>query len=105
MTATGNNTIQSIVSCAVLAGLYAFVFWRAAKREKNKVIEFGGLALGSMFLMAAAMKVPNIPEWVLAGLFLLFALLSFLMFFFLVRQGIDALRRKKQSRTGGKYGN
>jgi preprotein translocase subunit YajC len=105
MTTTGNSTIQSVVSCIVLAGMYAFVFWRTAKRENNKVIEFGGLALGSMFLMAAVMKVPNIPEWVLAGMFLLFALLSFLMFFFLVRQGIDALRRRRQSRKGDRYGN
>ena len=100
MTTTGNSTIQSVVSSIVLAGMYAFVFWRAAKRESNKVIEFGGLALGSVFLIAAAVKVPNIPGWVLAGLFLLFALLSFLMFFFLVRQGIDALRRRKRARTG-----
>ena len=87
--------IQSVLSAIVLGGMYAFVFWRLARREKNKVIEFGGLALGSVFVMAAAMKLPNIPDWALAGLFLLFFLLSCLMMFFLVRQGLDWLRSKK----------
>jgi hypothetical protein len=77
--------------------MYAFVLWRVARREKNKVIEFGGLALGSVFVMAAAMRVPNIPEWVLAGTFLLFFVLSCLMMFFLLRQGLDAIRNRKRT--------
>jgi preprotein translocase subunit YajC len=99
MSASG-NMIQSVVSTIALGAMYAFVFWRVAKREKNKVIEFGGLALGSVFVLAAAMKIPALPDWILGGLVLLFFLLSFLMMFFLLRQGLDALRRRKQARRG-----
>ncbi len=97
--ATSGNKIQSVLSGIDLGGMYAFVFWRLARREKNKVIEFGGLALGSFFVMAAVMKVPNLPDWVLRGLFLLFFLLSCLMIFFLVRQGLDWLRSRKRVKT------
>jgi hypothetical protein len=96
MTATASGAFQTLVSGIFLGGLYAFVFWRIARRDKNKVIEFGGLALGSVFVLAAAIKVPNLPGWVVPGLGLLFFLLSFLMMFFLVRQAYDAIRRKKQ---------
>jgi preprotein translocase subunit YajC len=96
--ATSGNMIQSVLSGVALGGMYAFVFWRLARREKNKVIEFGGLALGSFFVMAALMKVPNLPDWVLPGLFLLFFLLSCLMMFFLARQGLDWLRSRKQEK-------
>ena len=91
--------IQSVLSGVALGGMYAFVFWRLARREKNKVIEFGGLALGSFFVMAAVMKVPNLPDWVLPGLFLLFFLLSCLMMFFLARQCFDWLRSKRRAKT------
>jgi hypothetical protein len=97
--ATSGNMIQSVLSGVALGGMYAFVFWRLARREKNKVIEFGGLALGYFFVMGAVMKVPNLPDWVLPGLFLLFFFLSCLMMFFLVRQVLDWLRSKKQART------
>ena len=94
MVVTG--TVQSLVSGVALGGLYAFVFWRIARRNENKVIEFGGLALGAVFVLAAAVKVPNLPGWVVPGLGLLFFLLSFLMMFFLVQQTYRALRRKKR---------
>jgi len=94
--ATSGNMIQSGVA---LGGMYAFVFWRLARREKNKVIEFGGLALGSFFVMVAVMKVPNLPDWVLPGLLLLFFLLSCLMMFFLARQYLDWLRSRKRAKT------
>ena len=97
--ATSGNMVQSILSGIALGGMYAFVFWRLARREKNKVIEFGGLALGSFFVMAAVMKVPNLPDWVLPGLFLLFFLVSCLMMFFLLRQGLDWFRSRKQAKT------
>ena len=98
--AASGNIIQSVISTIALGAMYAFVFWRVAKREKNKAIEFGGLALGSVFVLAAAMKIPGIPDWILGGLVLLFFLLSFLMMFFLVRQGLDALRSRKRTRKG-----
>ena len=95
--ATSGNMIEGILSGVALGGMYAFVFWRVARREKNKVIEFGGLALGSFFVMAAVTRVPHLPDWVLLGLFLLFFLLSCLMMFFLVRQGLDWLRTRKRA--------
>jgi hypothetical protein len=95
--AASGNMIQSVIRTIALGGMYAFVFWRLAKREKNKVIEFGGLALGSVFVLAAAIKIPGLPDWILGGLVFLFFLLSFLMMFFLVRQGLDALRNRKRS--------
>ena len=97
MTANGSGAIQTLVSGIALGGFYAFVFWRIAKRNENKVIECGGLALGSVFVLAAAIKVPNLPSWVVPGLGFLFFLLSFLMMFFLLRQAYDALRRKKRN--------
>ena len=96
MITSESGTIQTLVSGIALGGLYAFVFWRIAKRDGNKVIEFGGLALGAVFVLAAAIKVSNLPDWVVPGVGLLFFLLSFLMVFFLVRQAYDALRRKKR---------
>jgi len=89
-------TIQNLVRGIALASLYAFVLWRVGRRDENKVIEFGALALGSFFLLAAAMKVPTLSDWVVPGLGILFVLLSALMFWFLMRQAVDALRRKKE---------
>lgn len=96
MTASRSGAIQSLISGIALGGLYAFVFWRIAKRNENRVIEFGGLALGSVFVLAAATKAPDLPSWVVPGLGILFFLLSFLMMFFLVKQACEALRGKKR---------
>lgn len=63
---------------------------------ENKVIEFGGLALGAVFVLAAATKAPDLPGWVVPGLRILFFLLSFLMMFSLVRQAYGAFSRKKR---------
>jgi hypothetical protein len=48
MTTSGSGAIQTLISGIALGGRYAFVFWRIAKRNENQVIEFGGLALGSV---------------------------------------------------------
>ena len=93
---SGTGTIQTLVSGIALGGIYAFTLWRIAKRDNKKVIEFGGLALGSVFVLAAAIKAPNLPDWVVPALGILFFLLSFLMMFFLVRQAYGALRRRKR---------
>ena len=53
------------------------------------------MALVLFFVMAAATKVPSIPDWVVPGLGILFLLLSFLMIFFLIQQGYDAIRRRR----------
>lgn len=90
-----SQTIQTLISGIALASLYGFVLWRVGKRQGNKVIEFGALALGSVYLLSAAVKVPNLPDWIVSGLGILFLLLSALMLWFLMRQAVDALRRRK----------
>jgi hypothetical protein len=47
--------------------------------------------------MIAAMKIPNLPDWVAPGLGILFLLLGFLMMFFLMQQGYNAIRRRKRN--------
>jgi len=49
------------------------------------------------FVMIAAMKIPNLPDWVAPGLGILFLLLGFLMMFFLMQQGYNAIRRRKRN--------
>jgi hypothetical protein len=93
MGTAGNNVVQSVISFFGVCGVYAFVFWRMARRRKSKVIAFGGLALGCFFVMAVASRVSNtVPFWAVAALYLLFFLLICLMIFFLGRQGYVALR-------------
>jgi uncharacterized membrane protein len=90
-----SQTIQTLISGIALASLYGFVLWRVGKRQGNKVIEFGALALGSVYLLFAALKVPNLPDWVVPSLGILFLLLSALMVWFLMRKAVDAIRRRK----------
>jgi hypothetical protein len=63
--ATSGGVIERVVSGIVLVGFYGVVLWRIAKRNAgNRVIECGSLALALVFVMVAAMKVPNLPDWV-----------------------------------------
>jgi len=97
MTTGGSGTIQTLVSGIALAGFYAAVLWRIVKRNPgNRVIESGSMALVVVFIMAAAIKVPSLPDWVVPGLGILFLLLGFLMIFFLMQQGYNAIRRKRR---------
>jgi len=96
--ATNGSAIQSVVSGIALVGVYSFVLWRIAKRNAgNKVIEVGSLALVVVFIMVAAIKVPNLPDWVVPSLGVLFLLLGLVMIFFLVQQGYNAIRRGKRN--------
>jgi uncharacterized membrane protein len=96
MVASG-GVVQSVVSGIALVVFYAFSFWRIAKRNAgNKVIESGSLAAVVFAIMVAAMKVPNILDWLEPSLAILFLLLGFLMIFFLMQQGYNAIRRKKR---------
>jgi len=61
MTTSGSGAIQTLISGIALGGLYAFVFWRIAKRNENKVIEFGGLALGSVLFWRRQPRRPICP--------------------------------------------
>jgi hypothetical protein len=92
-----SGVTESVVSGVALIGFYSFVLWRIAKRNAgNRVIECGSLALVVVFMMVAAMKVPNLPDWVAPSLGILFLLLGFLMIFFLIQQGYNAIRGKKR---------
>ncbi len=96
MTTNGGGTILTLISGIVLVGFYAAILSRIVKRNPgNRVIESGSMALVLFFVMAAATKVPSIPDWVVPGLGILFLLLSFLMIFFLIQQGYDAIRRRR----------
>jgi uncharacterized membrane protein len=87
-----------VVSGVALVGFYSFVLWRIAKRNAgNNVIEVGSLALVVVFIMVAAIKVPNVPEWVVPSLGILFLILGFVMIFFLLQQGYNAIRRRKRN--------
>jgi hypothetical protein len=91
------GVVPSVVSGIALVCFYSFVLWRIAKRNAgNRVIEVGGLALVVVFIMAAAIKVPNLPDWVVPSLGILFLILGFLMIFFLIQQGYNAVRHKKR---------
>jgi hypothetical protein len=86
-----------LVSGFVLVSFYGLVLWRIAKRNAgNRVIECGSLALVVVFAIVATMKVPNLPDWVAPSLGVLFLLLGFLMIFFLIQQGYNAIRHRKR---------
>ncbi len=96
--AASGSVVQSVVSGTALIGFYGFVFWRIVKQNAgNRVIESGVLALAVAFVMVAAMKIPNLPDWVAPSLGILFLLLGFLMILFLVQQGYKAIRRRKRN--------
>jgi len=96
--AASGSIIQSVVSGIALIGFYGFVLSRIVRRNAgNRVIESGVLALAVAFAMVAVMKIPNLPDWIAPSLGILFLLLGFLMIFFLLQQGYNAIRRRKRN--------
>jgi hypothetical protein len=94
--AASGSVVRGIVSGVALIGFYGLVFWRIVKQNAgNRVIESGVLALAVAFVMVAVMKIPSLPDWVAPSLGILFLLLGFLMIFFLIQQGYNAIRRRK----------
>ena len=47
------------------------------------------------FLMMLVIKLPNVPDWVLPSLGVLLLLLCLLTLFFLLMQGVHAIRHRK----------
>jgi hypothetical protein len=96
--AASGSAVQSVVSGVALIGFYGLAFWRILRRNAgNRVIESGVLALAVAFVMGAVMKILSLPDWVAPSLGILFLLLGFLMIFFLMQQGYNAIRRRKRN--------
>jgi hypothetical protein len=96
--AASGIVLQSVISGIALVGFYGVVLWRIVRRNAgNRVIESGALALSVVMVMVAVMKIPSVPDWVAPGLGILFLILGFLMIFFLMQQGYNAIRRRKRN--------
>jgi thiol:disulfide interchange protein len=88
--------LRPIVSFLVVAVVYWLSLWRIFKGNRgNRVIECGSIALMLFFLMMLLIKLKNLPDWVLPSLGLLLFLLCLLTMFFLVLQGVQAIRHRK----------
>lgn len=79
-----------------MAAVYWLSLWRIIKGNRgNRVIECGSITLMLLFLMLLLMKITSLPEWVLPSLGLLLFLLCLLTMFFLLVQGVHAIRHRK----------
>jgi hypothetical protein len=88
--------VRPIVSFLVVAVVYWLSLWRIIKGNRgNRVIECGSIALMLLFLMMLLMKLTNLADWVLPSLGLLLFLLCLLTMFFLLLQGVHAIRHRK----------
>jgi thiol:disulfide interchange protein len=90
------SDVRSILSFLVVAVVYWLSLWRIIKGNRgNRVIECGSITLMLFFLMMLLMKLRNVPDWVLPSLGLLLFLLCLLTMFFLLLQGVQAIRHRK----------
>jgi hypothetical protein len=88
--------LRSIASFLVVATVYWLSLWRIIKGNRgNRVIECGSITLMLFFLMMLLMKLASLPDWVLPSLGLLLLLLCLLTMFFLLVQGVQAIRHCK----------
>jgi len=91
--------VRPIVSFLIVAVVYWLSLWRIIKGNRgNRVIECGSITLMLFFLIMLLMKLSNVPDWVLPSLGLLLLLLCLLTMFFLLIQGVQAIRHRKQRR-------
>ena len=94
--------VRPIVSFLMVAVVYWLSLWRIIKGNRgNRVIECGSITLMLFFLMMLLMKLTNLPDWVLPSLGLLLFLLCLLTMFFLVLQGVQAIRHRKSKAAAG----
>ncbi len=90
------SVARPIVSFLVVAVVYWLSLWRIIKGNRgNRVIECGSIALMLFFLMMLLMKLTILPDWVLPSLGLLLFALCLLTMFFLLLQGVQAIRHRK----------
>jgi hypothetical protein len=88
--------VRPIASFLVVAVVYWLSLWRVIKGNcGNRVIECGSIALMLFFLMMLLIKLTNLPDWVLPSLGLLLFVLCLLTMFFLLVQGVQAIRHRK----------
>jgi len=96
MLLTTTPGVRSILSFLVVAVVYLLSLWRIIKGNRgNRVIEYGSITLMLFFLMMLLMKLKSVPDWVLPSLGLLLFLLCLLTMFFLLLQGLQAIRHCK----------
>jgi hypothetical protein len=90
------SSLRPIVSFLVVAAVYWLSLWRIIKGNRgNRVIECGSITLMLFFLMMLLMKLTILPDWVLPSLGVLLFLLCLLTMFFLLLQGVQAIRHRK----------
>jgi 4-hydroxybenzoate polyprenyltransferase len=78
-----------------LLAFYLLVFWQIFKtHEGNRVVRCGVIALTVCFALAALMKMPAVPDWVLGSVGLLLLFLCLLTMAFLFQQGYRAIRSR-----------
>jgi hypothetical protein len=65
------------------------------RESPEQGIECGSITLMLFFLIMLLMKLSNVPDWVLPSLGLLLLLLCLLTMFFLLVQGVQAIRHRK----------
>ena len=79
---------------------YAFILWRTFKDNPgNRVIQCGSITLMLFLVMLALMRIPKFPIDYVAWLGPALFLLCMLTMFFLLQQGIRAVRRRFKGRS------
>lgn len=90
------SSFRAAASFLIVAVVYWLSLWRIIKGNRgNRVIECGSITLMLAFLMMLLMKIPNLPDWLLPSLGVLIFLLCLLTMFFLLLQGVQAIRNRK----------
>ena len=96
-----HDSWQIVARALLVFGLYAFSFWRMARRYRgDKFIEFGSFTLIAFFLVLALRRVPTLPEWILDSLTLWMYLLCLITLGFMFQQIYRAIRNKMRKRRG-----
>jgi CDP-diglyceride synthetase len=94
------HAVRSILSSLLVAVACSLFFWRIIKSNRgNRVIECGSIALMLGILMMLLMKLTNLPKSVLTSLGLLVLVLCLMTMFFLLVQGVHAIRHRNSKAT------